>query len=287
MARRSPSTSRSTLSVPRLPDPGRDRELDRPGRGRGHPHPRVHRGRDRGPQAGTQILASQLALPEGTTLVVDAETLVINVTQAQSAEDLEAELAEAEAEVGIVHEPSDDDLAEAQVEAAAEDADREGGDAPAAEGGDERVILDRPGALIKALLGRLIGRNFGEDTMTPLTDVWLVVGLGDPVFDPSSQRQEWQKANEMLAELNEAYSVLRNPIRRSEYDVEMGYRKTSVPPPKETTKTQENQRQTEHQQKEASTNLLSLPQKLTKKNPRMLEGNEVPLICDLVVCLQK
>jgi len=90
-----------------------------------------------GLQAGTQILASQLVLPEGTTLVVDAETLVINVTQAQSAEDLEAELAEAEAEVGIVHEPSDDDLAEAQVEAAAEDADREGGGAPAAEGGDE------------------------------------------------------------------------------------------------------------------------------------------------------
>ena len=58
------------------------------------------------------------------------------MTQAQSAEDVEAELAEAEAEVGIVHEPSDDDLAEAQVEAAAEDADREGGDAPA-EGGDE------------------------------------------------------------------------------------------------------------------------------------------------------
>ena len=42
------------------------------------------------------------------------------------------------------------------------------------------MILDRPGALFKALLGRLIGRNFGEDTMTPLTDVWLVVGLGNP-----------------------------------------------------------------------------------------------------------
>jgi peptidyl-tRNA hydrolase, PTH1 family len=42
------------------------------------------------------------------------------------------------------------------------------------------VILDRPGALIKALLGRLIGRDFDEDTMTPLTDVWLVVGLGNP-----------------------------------------------------------------------------------------------------------
>ena len=41
------------------------------------------------------------------------------------------------------------------------------------------MILDRPGAL-KALLGRLIGRSFDEDTMTPLTDVWLVVGLGNP-----------------------------------------------------------------------------------------------------------
>ena len=38
------------------------------------------------------------------------------------------------------------------------------------------MILDRLGAL----LGRLIGRNFDEDTMTPVTDVWLVVGLGNP-----------------------------------------------------------------------------------------------------------
>jgi large subunit ribosomal protein L25 len=89
-----------------------------------------------GLQAGTQILASQLALPDGTTLVVDPETLVINVTQAQSAEDVEAELAEAEAEVGIVHEPSDEDLAEAQTEAVSEDAARESGDGPA-DGGDE------------------------------------------------------------------------------------------------------------------------------------------------------
>ena len=42
------------------------------------------------------------------------------------------------------------------------------------------MIPDRPGALIRALLGRLIGRSFDEDTMTPLTDVWLVVGLGNP-----------------------------------------------------------------------------------------------------------
>jgi large subunit ribosomal protein L25 len=92
-----------------------------------------------GAVAGTQILASQLVLPDGTTLVVDPDTLIINVTQAQSAEEVEAELAEAEAEVGIVHEPSDEDVAEAQVEAAAEDAEREGGDAPdaGAQGGDE------------------------------------------------------------------------------------------------------------------------------------------------------
>ena len=99
-------------------------------------------------------------LPEGTTLLVDAETLVVNVTQAQTAEDLEAELAEAEAEVGIEHEPSDDDVAEAQVEAAAEDADREGGDAPARRGRRRGVILDR----LEALLSRRIGRT---STRTP------------------------------------------------------------------------------------------------------------------------
>ena len=71
-----------------------------------------------GAEVGTQIHASDLVLPEGTTLVVDADTLVINVTQAQTAEQLEAELAEAEADAGIVHEPSDE-----EVEAAAEAAD--------------------------------------------------------------------------------------------------------------------------------------------------------------------
>jgi peptidyl-tRNA hydrolase, PTH1 family len=42
------------------------------------------------------------------------------------------------------------------------------------------VILGRPGALLRELLGRLSGRNLDEDTMAPLTDVWLVVGLGNP-----------------------------------------------------------------------------------------------------------
>jgi large subunit ribosomal protein L25 len=86
-----------------------------------------------GAEVGTQIHASDLILPEGTTLLTDPDTLVVNVTAAQSAEALEAELAEAEADAGIVHEPSDEDVAEAQEEAAAEDAEREGGDASATE----------------------------------------------------------------------------------------------------------------------------------------------------------
>ena len=44
-------------------------------------------------------------LPEGSTLRLDAETLIVNITAAPTAEELEAELAEAEAEAGIEHEP--------------------------------------------------------------------------------------------------------------------------------------------------------------------------------------
>lgn len=52
-------------------------------------------------EAGTQFLASQLSLPSGTTLLTDADTLVVNVTAAQTAEAAEAELEQAEAEAGI------------------------------------------------------------------------------------------------------------------------------------------------------------------------------------------
>jgi large subunit ribosomal protein L25 len=44
-----------------------------------------------GAEAGTQITAGQLELPKGVTLVVDADTLVVNVVEAPSAEDLDAE----------------------------------------------------------------------------------------------------------------------------------------------------------------------------------------------------
>jgi large subunit ribosomal protein L25 len=57
-----------------------------------------------GLEAGTQITAAELELPTGSTLVSDGEQLVVNISQAVSAEALEAELAEAEAEAGIEHE---------------------------------------------------------------------------------------------------------------------------------------------------------------------------------------
>jgi large subunit ribosomal protein L25 len=51
--------------------------------------------------AGTQILARDLQLPDGASLGLDPETLIVNITAAPSAEAIEAELAEAEAEAGI------------------------------------------------------------------------------------------------------------------------------------------------------------------------------------------
>ena len=73
-----------------------------------------------GLDAGTQILAGAVELPEGSTLVTDPEALVVNVTQAISAEALEAELAEAEAEAGIEHEAPAAEVAEGETAEAAE-----------------------------------------------------------------------------------------------------------------------------------------------------------------------
>jgi large subunit ribosomal protein L25 len=73
--------------------------------------------------AGTQIHASDLSLPDGATLSADADLLIVNITQAMSAEALEAELSEAEADAGIEHEahtPTDEEAAAA--------ADAAGGD---------------------------------------------------------------------------------------------------------------------------------------------------------------
>jgi large subunit ribosomal protein L25 len=68
-----------------------------------------------GAAAGTQITAAQLELPSGSTLVSDAEQLIVNITQAVSAEALEAELEAAEAELGIEHEAPEGEAAEAEA----------------------------------------------------------------------------------------------------------------------------------------------------------------------------
>jgi large subunit ribosomal protein L25 len=68
-----------------------------------------------GLDAGAQIHASDLELPAGTTLAIDPETLIVNITAGATAEQLDAELAEAEAEAGI--ERDEPDSAEPATEA--------------------------------------------------------------------------------------------------------------------------------------------------------------------------
>ncbi|GAB2596534.1 50S ribosomal protein L25/general stress protein Ctc [Kribbella endophytica] len=72
-----------------------------------------------GLDAGAQIHASDLKLPAGTTLAVEPDTLIVNITAAATAEQLDAELSEAEAEAGIEKDEADAP-AEEPVAAAAE-----------------------------------------------------------------------------------------------------------------------------------------------------------------------
>lgn len=81
-----------------------------------------------GLRAGTQITAGDIKLPEGSTLSgLDPEALIINITAAATAEQVEAELAEAEAELGIeptLAEDAETDGAQAEgSETPAEDSD--------------------------------------------------------------------------------------------------------------------------------------------------------------------
>jgi large subunit ribosomal protein L25 len=79
--------------------------------------------------AGTQVMASQLTLPEGASLVSEDDLLVVNVTQQITAEARAAELAAAEAEAGIERDESDEEIAEAEAAAEGESTEGEGGDA--------------------------------------------------------------------------------------------------------------------------------------------------------------
>ena len=67
-----------------------------------------------GAEEGTQILAKDIELPSGTTLLADEDLLIVNVTQQVSAEALEAELAEAEGDLGIEHDAPESETAEAE-----------------------------------------------------------------------------------------------------------------------------------------------------------------------------
>lgn len=91
-----------------------------------------------GLEIGAQILAKDLALPEGTTLQVDDDALIVHVVPAPTAEQLEEELAEAEADVGIEREESEEQAAAeaAETAEAAEGETAEGGSSEGAESGE-------------------------------------------------------------------------------------------------------------------------------------------------------
>ncbi|HEX3815647.1 MAG TPA: 50S ribosomal protein L25/general stress protein Ctc [Mycobacteriales bacterium] len=61
---------------------------------------------------GDHIAAHAVALPEGSTLVTDADHLVVSISAAQTAEALEAEMAEAEADAGVERDQPEPEQAE-------------------------------------------------------------------------------------------------------------------------------------------------------------------------------
>ena len=83
---------------------------------------------------GDTVLAKDLKVPTGSTVLLDDDALIINVTHAPTAAEVEDELAEAEAEVGIERDESDEELAESAEVEAAEGAEGEAADSDT--GGD-------------------------------------------------------------------------------------------------------------------------------------------------------
>jgi large subunit ribosomal protein L25 len=78
-----------------------------------------------GLNVGDQILAKDLTVPSGSTVLLDEEHLIVNVTHAPTAEEVEEELAEAEAEVGIEREEPEEEAAAEGEAAEGEAAERE------------------------------------------------------------------------------------------------------------------------------------------------------------------
>lgn len=84
-------------------------------------------------RVGQSIKASQVKLPEGTTLLTDPESVVAHILTQQSAEQFEAELAGAEAEAVATGAHAEEaaeaaEAAEAEAEAEADETDAESGE---------------------------------------------------------------------------------------------------------------------------------------------------------------
>ena len=75
-----------------------------------------------GLEIGGQITAGDVTLPNGVTLITDPESLVLAIAEAPTAEDLEAEVAEAVEELGIVEDAPDSESE------GSDDADKPAGD---------------------------------------------------------------------------------------------------------------------------------------------------------------
>jgi large subunit ribosomal protein L25 len=76
-----------------------------------------------GAQVGHQILAKDLSVPSGSTVLADDDTLIVNVTHAPTAEEIDSELAGAEADAGIEREQPEETVeAGAEGESAGDEA---------------------------------------------------------------------------------------------------------------------------------------------------------------------
>jgi large subunit ribosomal protein L25 len=77
---------------------------------------------------GDQIFAKDLQVPSGSRVLLDDDALIINVTHAPTAEEVDAELSEAEADAGIERDESEESLAEAAAESAEGEASGDDGE---------------------------------------------------------------------------------------------------------------------------------------------------------------
>ncbi len=81
-----------------------------------------------GLKVGDQIFAKDLQVPSGSTVLLDDDALIVNVTHAPTADEVDAELAEAEADAGIERDESEESLAEAAAESAEGEASSDDGE---------------------------------------------------------------------------------------------------------------------------------------------------------------